>query len=143
MLSKSTDWTCNIIQSFPTFCNPVDRFKIHHTLVALKSVVTLWYGSLYNYTNWSYRPTNKIKTIRDTITKDAIIIILGYRSETLDKLVRIPSHPIKRTRREILYKRIEEDDNPVFPKAEFEEIMKDPETLYKEIMELIRKITEL
>ena len=74
------------------------------------------------------------------MAKDAITTTLGYRSETPDELAGTPSHPTeRRTRRETLYKRTEEDDSPVFLKTEFEEMIKDPETLYKEIVELIGK----
>ena len=78
------------------------------------------------------------------MAKNAITTTLGYRFETPDELARTSSHSIeRRTRRETLYKRTEENDSPAFPKAEFEEMMKDPETLYKEIVELIRKTREL
>ena len=76
--------------------------------------------------------------------KDVITMILEYRSKTPDELARIPSHPTeRRTRRETLYERTEEDDIPAFPKAEFEAMIKDPETLYEEIVELIGKTREL
>ena len=71
-----------------------------------------------------YRLIGKTKTTKDTIAKDAITITLGYRSETPNELAGISSHPTeRRTRRKILYERTKEDDSPVFPKAEFEEMM--------------------
>ena len=78
------------------------------------------------------------------MAKDTITMTLGYRSETPDKLAGTLSYLTeRRTRREILYKRTEEDDSPTLPKAKFEEMIKDPETLYEEIVELIGKTREL
>ncbi|KAH0534001.1 hypothetical protein FGG08_007394 [Glutinoglossum americanum] len=42
-------------------------------------------------------------------------------------------------RRETLCQRAEDEDRPVPTQAEFQELLKDPDTLYKDIIELIRK----
>jgi hypothetical protein len=46
-------------------------------------------------------------------------------------------------RRETLYQRADEDTSLVFTKDEFQEMLKDPEALYDEIVELITKTRDL
>jgi hypothetical protein len=46
-------------------------------------------------------------------------------------------------RRETLFQRAEEEEGPELIKAEFRELLKDPDRLYEEIVELIAKIRDL
>jgi predicted house-cleaning noncanonical NTP pyrophosphatase (MazG superfamily) len=46
-------------------------------------------------------------------------------------------------RRETLHERTEDDDNPGLTEAEFRDMLKDPDSLYKEIVELITKMRDL
>jgi DNA repair exonuclease SbcCD ATPase subunit len=47
------------------------------------------------------------------------------------------------TRRETLHKRVEEDKGLALTRAEFQDMLKDLDTLYKETLELITKIKDL
>jgi hypothetical protein len=46
-------------------------------------------------------------------------------------------------RRETLHEKTEDDDNPGLTEAEFRDMLKDPDSLYKEIVELITKMRDL
>lgn len=45
--------------------------------------------------------------------------------------------------RETLYQKAKEDESPVLTKTEFQDLLEHPETLYKEIVELITKARDL
>ena len=50
-------------------------------------------------------------------------------------------HPVNiYSRRDTLLQRVEEEEGPALLKAEFQELLRNPEALYKEIIELILKI---
>ena len=46
-------------------------------------------------------------------------------------------------RRETLYQKVNEDESPALTKADFQDLLEYPETLYKEIVELITKTRDL
>ena len=78
------------------------------------------------------------------MAKDANSTMLEHTSEMSDGLDETPSPPANDTnRRETLYERADEDESPALTKAEFQDMLKDPETLYKEIVELIIKTRDL
>jgi hypothetical protein len=47
------------------------------------------------------------------------------------------------SRRDILFQKAEEEERPALLKADFQELLRSPEALYKEIVELILKICNI
>ena len=65
-------------------------------------------------------------------------------SETSDESPETLEQPDAATnRRETLYQKANEDESPALTKAEFQDLLEHPETLYKEIVELVTKARDL
>jgi hypothetical protein len=81
------------------------------------------------------------------MAKDANKTALELELETLDKLEELLKRPAgqknRKNRRETLCSHVEDEDSLESTKAEFHDMLKDPDALYKDIIELIRKTREI
>ena len=78
------------------------------------------------------------------MARDATSILLDHGLEAPIKSPKASKHPINTPgRRETLFQRVEEEEGPKLTKAKFRELLKDPDRLYEEIIELITKTRDL
>jgi hypothetical protein len=75
------------------------------------------------------------------MVRDATSILPEGEPEPLIESPEGSEHPINTySRRDTLFQRAEEEEGPALLKADFQELFRSPEALYKEIVELILKI---
>ena len=78
------------------------------------------------------------------MARDADNGLTSRVSETSDESLETLEHHTNTTnRRETLYQKANEDESPALTKAEFQDLLEHPETLYREIVELIMKTRDL
>ena len=78
------------------------------------------------------------------MARDADNGLASRVSETSDESPETLEHYTNTTnRRETLYQKANEDESPALMKTDFQDLLEHPETLYKEIVELITKTRDL
>jgi hypothetical protein len=78
------------------------------------------------------------------MVRDATSILPEGRPEPLIKSPEGSEYPVNTySRRDTLFQRAEEEEGPALSKADFQELLRSPEALYKEIVELILKIRNI
>ena len=81
------------------------------------------------------------------MAKDANKTALEPELETSDELEELLEWPTsqknKKNRRKTLCNHAEDEDGPEPTKAKFQDMLKDPDALYEDIIELLRKIREI
>jgi Zinc knuckle len=78
------------------------------------------------------------------MARDATSMLSDHGLEAPIESPEASEHPVDAPgRRETLFQRAEEEEGPELTKAEFRELLKDPDRLYEEIVELIAKTRDL
>ena len=78
------------------------------------------------------------------MARDATSTLPEGRPEPLIKSPEGSEYPVNvYSRRDTLFQRAEEEEGPALLKAEFQELLRNPEALYKEIIELILKTRDI